>query len=554
MPKLLLGRRNPTNAWSLKSFASTDQDQRREIAKANTKDDTQLAKEWQRRRADLVTLQQNDHQSLQHTAENALIRESNYAPLPTNLRQQLEWVFPWQNTAGLATWLQLREFAISLKDPKLPPAKVRTFQLEYARRWRQYRAGQQATAANRGQKIQEQFEVGGDSAAQQQSQHQDSQLTKQDIIQSGRQLPFLDDFEVHDPEFDPISPPSTDVLAGLEIIQNTLALDIGYKRITPNPHYPDLPLSHPDLSFSLPDDLIGNEVRRIMAATWKSQQHSNGKMDARQDGADTAAVEPQADLSLIRTIDCHSSVHRVEFSPDGRYLATSNDNDVQIFDSATGSQICEFRSGSHIRCMCYAPNSTDLAIGAQDGSINVWNIETCQVKFEFSIGTTVTSLVYPLDCDYIASALNDGSVMVVQVRDGLPVRRFEALYDLTTCNNLYALTSIAVSSGSRYIAAACVDDYEVAIWNYTTHQSIRRTPASSRHLSGVKQVVFSPSGTGLASCGTDGTIKIWSIGTHTSQQPGVMQYACVKTLGRAGVSENYHVDCMIVWLTSCSFL
>lgn len=103
VPKLLLGRRNPTNTWSLKLFASTDQDQRRDIAKANTKDDTQLAKERQRRRADLATLRQHDHQSPQHTLENALIRESNYAPLPSNLRQQLDWVFPSQNTAGLAT-------------------------------------------------------------------------------------------------------------------------------------------------------------------------------------------------------------------------------------------------------------------------------------------------------------------------------------------------------------------------------------------------------------------------------------------------------------------
>lgn len=121
-------------------------------------------------------------------AEDALIRESDDNPLPANMRQQLGQVFPGQNTAGLATWRQLRELATSVNDPRIPPAKIRAMQLQYVRRLQQQRAAQQAVLNNGGQPLQQQPQVGGQNMVQPGSQNV-RQVNQQDILIARRQNP-----------------------------------------------------------------------------------------------------------------------------------------------------------------------------------------------------------------------------------------------------------------------------------------------------------------------------------------------------------------------------
>lgn len=70
------------------------------------------------------------------------------------------------------------------------------------------------------------------------------------------------------------------------------------------------------------------------------------------------------------------------------------------------------------------------------------------------------------------------------------------------------ITAISVSPNGDLIAAAG-DDHVIRIVNLTTG----KTQATlTGHLDWVQSVEFSPSGLQLASCGNDGTLRIWSLG------------------------------------------
>ena len=70
------------------------------------------------------------------------------------------------------------------------------------------------------------------------------------------------------------------------------------------------------------------------------------------------------------------------------------------------------------------------------------------------------------------------------------------------------ITAISVSPKGDLIAAAG-DDHVIRIVNLTTGKT-QATLAG--HVDWVQSVEFSPSGLQLASCGNDGTLRIWSLG------------------------------------------
>ena len=71
------------------------------------------------------------------------------------------------------------------------------------------------------------------------------------------------------------------------------------------------------------------------------------------------------------------------------------------------------------------------------------------------------------------------------------------------------VTAISVSSDGKFIAASG-DDHAIRIVDL---KSGKTTATLTGHLDWVQAVEFSPNGLQLASCGNDGTLRIWSLGS-----------------------------------------
>jgi WD40 repeat protein len=66
---------------------------------------------------------------------------------------------------------------------------------------------------------------------------------------------------------------------------------------------------------------------------------------------------------------------RVAFSPDGTLLASAGvERQVQLWDVATGRQVCTLPHGDEVMAVAFSPDGTLLASGGYDNQMYLWGI------------------------------------------------------------------------------------------------------------------------------------------------------------------------------------
>lgn len=92
------------------------------------------------------------------------------------------------------------------------------------------------------------------------------------------------------------------------------------------------------------------------------------------------------DVELVHNLVHESVVCCVRFSRDGRFVATGCNRTAQIFDVDSGQPVKLLQDTSipdqgdlYIRSVCFSPDGTYLATGAEDKIIRV-----CQTSVEYS--------------------------------------------------------------------------------------------------------------------------------------------------------------------------
>ncbi|HEY6072639.1 MAG TPA: hypothetical protein VIV15_04405, partial [Anaerolineales bacterium] len=116
------------------------------------------------------------------------------------------------------------------------------------------------------------------------------------------------------------------------------------------------------------------------------------------------------------------------FSPDGKWLAGSNGNDIKIWDASTGREL--FILSGHtdwVMGLAFSPDGKSLASTSLDGSVKVWSLEPGNetVTVQNSVAAYGTRLVFSPDGRSFATNGGDGSATIWSAENGQPLQKLK---------------------------------------------------------------------------------------------------------------------------------
>ncbi|KAF8296998.1 WD40 repeat-like protein, partial [Clavulina sp. PMI_390] len=207
-----------------------------------------------------------------------------------------------------------------------------------------------------------------------------------------------------------------------------------------------------------------------------------------------------------------SAVHCVQFSVDGQYLAVSCDGEIRISDAKTGTIVCVLAHQTDeklgvlpFRAMCFTLDGNYLAAGSDDKNIWIWDIAERAIQTSL-VGHSkeITSLTTSPDGKLLISGSNDGTVRIWEIQTW----NCSVLDIIEPRKMNIGVKSVAVSSDCLWVAAGSMDGV-IRIWDIRNKALVERLRG---HWEPVSTVNFRGDSPQLISGSWDNALKCWDIG------------------------------------------
>ncbi len=259
------------------------------------------------------------------------------------------------------------------------------------------------------------------------------------------------------------------------------------------------------------------------------------------------------------TVD--ETIRAVAFSPDGKRLVTAGGDyslpgQVQIWDVAAGKPLVTRRVSPGARSAAYSPDGNVLATGHWEGDIKLRDPLTGEERATLTgHAVGVNGLAFSPDGTLLASAGLDQTVKLWDVAARRELREFLGhdamvlsvawfhhrraivtggkdrlvrVWDLETGKEQFVLPgfgkdieAVAVSPDDKVLATGGWG--EIRFWDPDT-----RDPGGVlRQSDGVMALAFSPDGKLLAGAGSDGTVRLWDVGSRQLLRSAQRHQGCV---------------------------
>ncbi|MEE4198375.1 MAG: hypothetical protein V2I54_12080 [Bacteroidales bacterium] len=195
-------------------------------------------------------------------------------------------------------------------------------------------------------------------------------------------------------------------------------------------------------------------------------------------------------VGLSKELAGHESiVSTIEIAPNNQFfLSASNDKTIRKWDMNNFTSEVFLQSESKINALAISPDSKTVAVGTQDGKINIYNLSNNEKpeKILSASESAITAVKFDKSCNWLVVGNTKGDVMIWNTGFFALIDNLEGhksrIYDIdfNPENNLMATSSL---------------DGTVRIWDCT---NLNNQPIELRdHESWVLSISFSPDGKNL---------------------------------------------------------
>jgi eukaryotic-like serine/threonine-protein kinase len=214
-----------------------------------------------------------------------------------------------------------------------------------------------------------------------------------------------------------------------------------------------------------------------------------------------------------RMIEAKRELQGAAFSPDGKTLATWNNNrdelTVTLWDVTTRNEGLTLRAPDQgkvaISSVAFSPDGKTLVAGGQTNSrtVIVWKVTDPKPKFIDRSGSDASralSVAFSPDGMSVAAGGSDGIIRIWNVNDWKPQATPKGITD--------GIGALAFSPDGRILAAA--SDDSIRLWDVATWQE---RVTLKGHVGEISCLAFAPDGKTLTTGSRDKTVRLWRAAT-----------------------------------------
>lgn len=216
-------------------------------------------------------------------------------------------------------------------------------------------------------------------------------------------------------------------------------------------------------------------------------------------------------MKVLHTLKGTTAVDAtLRFSPDGRKLASSGENGVQIWEVATGKEVHRLPEAFSVWGVDFSPDGALLAYAASDKKIRLWSMATNKEVHRWETQhDVILCLVFSPDGKTLATVAERAILQVWGTDTGEELRSFQVpgLIERAVISHSGRILA-TVARNVHSVGNRIVENNTIYLWDIVTGEEIRQIETGQGWS---KAIAFAPDDRTLASGGGDSTILLWDM-------------------------------------------